>query len=96
MWRDGCVLRIGMAGQAVFASDARRVDLDTGARYDLNRHNMLAMREQLRALSAVPSGQRTTTMRQWVRDAQTVYGQLGGTWHAAENPAFLAEWLKVL
>lgn len=83
-------------GQAVFANDVRRVDLNTAARYDLHRHNMLAMRGQLRTLSAVPSGQRITTMRQWVMDAETAYSQLAGPWHAAENPAFLAEWLKVL
>lgn len=83
-------------GQAVFNADARRVTLDTGARYDLNRHNMLAMREQLSALTAVPPSQRITTMRQWVRQAQTEYDTLSGPWHAGENPAFLAEWLKVL
>lgn len=83
-------------GRAVFASDDRRVNLDTGARYDLNRHNMLAMREQLAALNAVPQAQRITTMRQWVTEAQAEYGKLGGTWHSGERPDFLAEWLKVL
>ncbi len=84
------------SGQAVFASNAQRITLDTAARYDLQRHNMQSMREHLAALSAVPSGQRITTMRQWVRDAQTEYANLGGPWHSGENPSFLADWLKVL
>lgn len=85
-------------GEATFAGNPARSELgqDTAARRELARHNFVALRQQAAELADTPPAQRVPLMRQWVEDAQAAYSRLGGPWEAAEGPAFLETWLKLL
>lgn len=71
-------------------------ELTTEQRILLNQHNLVAQKEQVDMLSALPAGQRIATLRAWVEQAATDYRSLPPTRLPSESPGFLVAWADAL
>lgn len=62
----------------------------------LTRHNIYCLREQARALGALPTNQRLSLMRNWIVRAAANYAQITRELEVGEQGGFLDAWAKAL
>lgn len=81
---------------ALFASNYDLDQLTTEQRILISQHNMVAQREQVESLAALPAGQRIATMRTLVEEASATYRALPPPRIVGDGPSFLGAWADAL
>ncbi len=81
---------------ALFGSNPDLEDLTTRDRVLLVQHNLVAQRNQVDALAALPAGQRIRHLRDLVQDASALYRALPPPRIVGDSGAFLERWAEVL
>lgn len=81
---------------ALFAANHDLENLTTEQRVLLVKHNLVAQREQVAELAALPAGQRIARLRSQVEIASETYRALPPPRIAGDGPGFLGAWADAL